>query len=1027
MTYSSEAARVRTLTLYFCFFASGLAGLVYEVLWAKYLALYVGSTGLAQVIVLATYMGGLALGSELLGAAADRVANPLKLYAFLEMGIGAYALLFEPIFAAGRDVFLAVVRASGLTPGGLVAGKVLACVLSILLPTFLMGGTLPALARHMMRTMGDVAPRVSRLYFLNSLGAVGGCLLAGFYLIGHFGLQFSMVVGATLNIAVGVVALAVFAREREAAAAAPAAAAAEPDELLPGWAYAVVLAAVGLSGAVSMMYEVAWIRLLTLVLGSSTYSFSLMLAAFILGLAIGSFLLSLRRRPGGYATIFGLTETGVGLAVLLMLPFYVKLPYWFNQLAASLNREPATFGLYQACTFLMCALVMIVPTVLQGVTLPAAIRVLTPSLRRVGSRIGFAYAINTVGTIAGSVGAGFWGLPRLGIKGTLELAVAVNSVVGVAVLWAEKDRLLRRRALAWALPAVLAVAAWYALAMGPWDKQVMSAGIYRTRGRIPGYARLLEEAAKRTTLFYRDGIDATIAVQDLREPLPERLLVINGKVDASTRGDMPTQKIMAHLPLMLHPKPEKVLIVGVGSGATIGSVMAYAGVKKVDVVEISRDVIEASRLFGDVNGKYWDDPRVKVYWEDAKTFLQITDEQYDVIISEPTNPWIAGVAGVFSLEYFQTCRRHLAPGGFFVQWIQSYELEDATFFMILETFSRLFPCYTLWNPTQTDTVLVGSPEPYGPVLERMEQRVAEPAVKSDLESFGISSLLPVLGFQMADRAAKPSAVRWLGVTHSDFFPVLEYVAPRGFFVGAKADAARWLDGRTQSPANAGLWMQDYLKGRTASRDLFRECFVYFTTHRGLFEQAAGAWAREWARRYPADPEAQTAALESTPKAHRPEWTAAARKGVEGDAYWGAVAAKALCKMGFEDYLAGRNCLESESARALLGQVRDAMRKYPELEKDPQMYRWRGLLEHDLGEYAAAAKDLAVAAGLLGDAASRQDRVDTGLALCEALAASGDPGSAAGAYDRFLAPFGDELRVRLMRARLVAAMEPPRAP
>ena len=1013
MTETREVTGLTAVTLYVCFFVSGVAGLIYEVLWAKYLALYVGSTGLAQIIVLATFMGGLALGCQLLGSLADRVRSPLKMYSFLEFGIGVYALVFDKIFVLGRDVFIAVVRASGSAESGLVAGKITACVLSILLPTFLMGGTLPAMGRYMMRTLNVVGPRISILYFINSLGAVFGCVFAGFYLIGRFGLQFSMVVGAILNIAAGLVSMAVLSRETADMApkeeTGPAI-----DEGLPAWATTVVLAGVGISGAVSMMYEVGWIRLLTLVLGSSTYSFALMLATFILGLAIGSFLLSFRKRTAGYVLIFGLSEAAVGLTVLLMLPFYAKLPYWFNQLASSLNREPATFGLYQFCIFLMCALVMIVPTILQGITFPAAIKVLIPDIHRIGRRIGYAGAINTIGTLVGSVGAGFLGLPFLGIKGTLEMAVALNSVLGLAIVAVEPAPARRRKGLAAALMAMLAVWAWYGVAMGPWDRLVLTAGTYRTRQRIPSFEKLRSKLASRETLFYRDGIDATIAVQDLTGDEPQRILVINGKTDASTGRDMPTQKIMAHLPMMLHPRPEKVLIVGIGSGATIGSVLAYEGVKQVDVVEICRDVIDASRLFDSVNGSFRKDPRVHVFWEDAKTFLQIADTEYDVIISEPTNPWIAGVAGVFSQEYFETCRSHLSPGGFFMQWIQGYELEDSTFFLILETFTGVFPCYTLWNPSYSDTVLVGSPQPYGADFGRMEARVKTPGVQRDLATMGLSSLLPILGFQMADHAAKPSHVDWVGAVHSDFFPILEYVAPRGFFVGASAKGVKMLDRRTQSPANAKLWIRDYLAGRAIARDDLRECFSSAITCHGLFDGAPAAWAREWARRYPDDPEVGSALLDSCRQTYGVFFK---RMPDKGDAFRDLRSGNTLCRLAFEDYMAERNYLTMGDASALLSEIQQWMEKFPN-EKDPWMLRRRGQLEYDLGRYVESASNLTAAVRLFeAQNAARDDRIDAGLDLCEALLAMGERRRASAVCVGLLTPFGDELKVRLMYARI----------
>lgn len=1020
---AGEVAPLRTLALYTCFFVSGVAGLVYEVLWAKFLALYVGSTGMAQVIVLATFMGGLALGSELLGRLADRVKSPLQLFAYLQLGIGVYALAFDRIFTFGRSVFIAVARASDITPGGLIVGKIAACVLTILLPTFLMGGTLPALGRHMIRTMAGVGPKISRLYFLNSLGAVFGCLLAGFYLIRAYGLQFSMIIGAAINIGVGVAALVVLARERSEQQHEIAVSEAEaPDgskPSLPRWAVLVILISVSVSGAVSMMYEVAWIRLLTLVLGSSTYAFSLMLATFILGLSIGSFLLSLRRNPHGYAVLFGLSEAAVGLTVLLSLPFYVKLPYWFNQLASSLSREPATFGLYQFCTFIMCALVMFIPTILQGITLPAAIKVVTLDLQKLGRRVGYVYAVNTLGTLVGSVGAGFFGLPLLGIKGTLELAVALNGAVGFAVLATERHPVWRRRSLWATAMAAALVWSWYGLNMGAWNRHVLNVGIYRTRSRIPSYQALLKVAQSRETLFYRDGIDATISVEDIHTPEPERILVVNGKTDASTRMDMPTQKLMAHIPMLLHPDPRKVFVVGIGSGATIGSVLAYGSARHVDVVELSRDIIEASRLFDSVNGRFWEDPRVRIFWEDAKTFLQVADEQYDIIISEPTNPWIAGIAGVFSREYFETCREHLAPGGFFVQWFQTYELEDSTFFMMLETFSSVFPCYTLWNPTRSDTVLIGSTSPYGPDFRRMEERLTETSVQRDLETLQLSRLLTILSLQMADRARSPSHVGWLGLQHSDYFPVLEYTAPRGFYIGCSAGGAKWLDGRNSSPSNAHLWIQNYLKEHRPTTEDLRECYVFASVRGWMLHNSPQTWARQWLALEPDNLEAQIAYANAATAPKRVMAPAATGDARTPDV-WKTIARKIACRLAYDDYLESVNYLSEGTAQLVLRQIEEAMAEGGG--DDPDFSFWRGRILYDLGRYDAAATNLLTAARLYRRAGNREhDVLECGALLCESLMAEGRYENAMEAYESILAAFDKDLKPLLIRARIQAGL------
>ena len=1006
--------------LYFCFFLSGAAGLIYEVLWARYLALYVGGTGLAQVIVLATFMGGIAAGSWIFGNLADRAASPLKLYAWLEMGIGVYALFYETLHFAGRDVFIAVVRAAGPGTAGLAAGKVAACALTILLPTFLMGGTLPALGRHMIRNMSIAGPRIARLYFLNSFGAVFGCLLAGFFLIRAYGLQFSMVVGAAMNIAAGVVAFGFSSREGAPAGPAPRSAAPQPaSRPLSRPLIAILLAAAGVSGAVSMMYEVAWIRLLALVLGSSTYAFSLMLATFILGLSIGGYLLSLKEKTGGYRFIFALSSIGVGLTVLLCLPLYVRLPFWFNQIAASLSREPANFPLYQFCQFFLCALVMIVPTVLQGITLPAAAKAVLEDLGHFGRRVGSIFAVNTVGTLLGVVFAGFFGLPGLGIKGTLELAVFLNIALGAVVLWTARDRPAFRRASIAAAAAVVLVTAGYSLSMGSWDRDVLAIGAYRTRKRIPSQASLVQRA-KTTykTVFYRDGIDATVVVRDEFENvrMPQRALVVNGKVDASTVGDLPTQKCIGHLPMFIHPKPENVLVVGIGSGATMGAVLAH-DVKRVDVVEISRDVIAASRFFESVNGRYWEDPRVRIYWEDAKTFLQVTDRKYDVIVSEPTNPWIAGIAGVFSQEYYETCRDHLAPGGLFIQWVQGYELEDATLFLMLETFRSCFSHVTLWNPAGPDLVMIGSKEPYGPDFARMEGVFGRPKVRADLQTFGIESIPALLSAQMTGFSTRPAAARWSDAVHSDYFPILDFVAPRGFFAGSRAGGAKWIDARTSSPVNAGLWIQNYFAQCKPGARQIGSCYRAIHRNGCISLSLPQAWAHEWTVAEPGSIEARNAEGRELGFLERSVWKQLPDEQSK-DPGVQAMARIIRCKLRFREYIQTRSYLRLQDAEPLLADIRKLLREGRGGE-DAGLFAMCGRLEYDLGFYRDAASNLAKAAKGFQREGERDDLILTGIDLCRACLASGDANAALAAYREFLAPHTVDPRVWLTREEITA--------
>lgn len=1029
-----RSARWTLSAIFACLFVSGAAGLIYEVLWARYLALFLGSTGRAHVVVLATFMGGLALGSHVLGRLADRVRSPLKLYAFLELGIGVCALLFDNVFSAGRALFLQIVGHTGLSGAGLTGAQFAASVLCVLLPTFLMGGTTPSVSRYLIRTQESFGPRLSRLYFFNSLGAVAGCLLAGFWLIRYYGMAFSMVVGALLNILCGVAALGLAAAERDSQAAeapspGPAPQATAPDAAqgpLPGrrWLRIALWSAVILSGAAAMLYEVAWIRMLALVLGSSTYSFSLMLATFILGLSIGAYLLSLRRRTGGFDAVFGWTEVAVGLSVLLTLPFYTRLPYVFNHLACSLTREPETYPFYEAVKFILCSLVMIVPTILQGITLPAATRALTAELGGLGRRVGLIWAVNTLGTLAGSVFAGFVGLPWLGIKGTLELAVALNLVTGLAVLFGAAPTPANRRLRAGMAVAAVAGIGAYRFLMPEWNYPVLESGHFRARERIVDVRGSMQEAAARKYLYYRDGVDASVSVREVTGVETGRVLVINGKADGSTFRDMATQKLLGHLPMLAAPRPRKVLVVGIGTGSTIGSVLAYPEVECVDAVEISDDVVKASRYFADINGRYWEDPRVRIHREDAKTFLQVSREKYDLIISEPSNPWMAGVAGVFTHEYFRICREHLTDRGLVCQWVQAYELEELSYLMVMETLTEVFPCYTVWNSLGTDTMILASAAPFRMDFQRLNACMASDTVQRDLAQVDIHSPVTVLALQMLDCAAAPSSAAWTGARHSDFFPVLEYVAPRGFFLGANA-AGVWnhMDHRLRSSASAGLWLNAYLAQYPLQEKDLEDCSRFWARHPPMTSRLVRGLAAERVRRYPSSPAAWEALGRNTQASYE-GMNRDLQAALEGGVALSYEALRRRCVLALLDYRDTRNFLsEARAPETLLALIDQLQGRFPD-RKDYLLDEMRGELLIDAGRPADAAAVLRRAietARTTGVA--RLDVDTTAFLLCRALVQSGDLAGARTVFGQFFQ--GREsasLGIRIAGAFLNAGVE-----
>ena len=647
--------------------------------------------------------------------------------------------------------------------------KISLSLLTLLLPATLMGGTLPVLSRYLASSLRELEIKVAQLYTLNSLGAVVGALLAGFVLIRHLGLDLSLAAAAGLNIGVGGIA---FLLSR----GAPATGRVEADR--PGgraeapytpFQIQVVLIGIFVSGCAAMVYEIAWIRLLELVLGSSTYAFSLMLAAFISGLTLGSLLVSLRlfSRFDPYR-LFALAEIGVALSVILTLPFYERLPYYFLRFANIEARVLGTFWLHAALQFGACFLLMLLPTLFFGMTLPLVSRIHSRRLEDVGKSVGGVFAVNTVGTLIGATLAGLVLLPALGVKGLVELGVTLNLLVGVLLLTRATGWGWRPRVAAGGLAPVLFLV--YLVAFPEWDLNVLAGGQFRWRGSYPqeSYREFKSRWQDEELLYYKDGPNGTVTVVNNEED--DVVLRINGKPDATARADLPTQILIGQIPLALRPTATDVQVIGLGSGITSGTVLAHP-IERLDVVEISEAVVEGASHFVLYNDDALGDPRSRLHVEDARTFLQMTDHTYDVIISEPSNPWVAGMGNLFSREYYEEARGHLKPGGVMVQWVQTYELSNEILQLLLRTFSDTFPHVSLWRPPAADIVLVGSVAPLTLDLARMDDGFA--VAREELGRIDIENLLTPLSLQAAatDEVRRAGGV---GRLNLDRFPILAW-------------------------------------------------------------------------------------------------------------------------------------------------------------------------------------------------------------------------------------------------------------
>ncbi|MBK9139343.1 MAG: fused MFS/spermidine synthase [Verrucomicrobia bacterium] len=837
-----------------CLFLSGGAGLVYEVVWARYLALFLGHTSYAVVAVLGAFMGGLALGNVAFGYLADRTTRPLAWYAYLEIGIGLYALVFPFYYELAHDLYLGAARGMNPEGAGLLALKFVFSLATILIPTVLMGGTLPLLTRLLTRSVSEVRANVAALYFVNSAGAVVGTWFADFVLIEAVGIEATGQVAAAVNLLVGLAALGVSSRMMEDVPLAPSApppavsAGQAPDgEIFTPAELRLAVIGIGLSGFVAMLYQVAWTRLLALVLGSSTHAFALMLMTFIAGITVGSWIVYRWKNLRNALTAFAWTELALAGAIAASMFLYDLLPFWFSKLATSLNRSAGAYPLYSLVQGLICFAVMFVPTVCLGMTLPLVSRVATRETARTGRSVGAVFAVNTVGTVLGAVLTGLWLMPWLGLARTFALGVGLNAMIGLAIL------AQRHRWRGWwgAAPVgtvalVFAAGQYFNLS---WPA-AFTLGLWRSvepPTSLAAYRKVLQNSP---IVYYRDGAGATVSVHQPPTTETNLFLKVNGKTDASTLVDMSTQLLLGHVPMLLKPAATNALVIGLGSGITGAAMLAHPSLQSLEVIEISPEVIEASRWFAAFNRNLLDDPRVRVVVDDAKSYFGIHDRKYDVIVSEPSNPWMAGVAGVFSVEFYQSCREHLQRGGVMVQWVQLYEFSDAGLDMVLATFSRVFPHVSVWQCHRADMMLVGSADPFTVNLDQLIARFHEPAVKRDLSSIQIETPPVLLTHELIspEHAAlvPPPETR----IHSDFYPVLEFLAQRDFFSQRAVSRFRQMDENFSRRPTTLLGA--YLRQKPLGADDFLAFARYFLSDQQPFLDLFSSLLARWRQISPDD-------------------------------------------------------------------------------------------------------------------------------------------------------------------------------
>ena len=780
------------------FIVSGATGLIYQIAWFKYLSLFLGNTTYAQTIVLATFMGGLAIGASLWGRRADRTKSPIVLYGALEFFIGLYCVMYPWFMTIVKNLFVISVHALHLASDGsaVLFLKLVISVLTLLLPTILMGGTLPVLVRFLTHNVEESGKNVATLYFLNSFGAVIGSLLGGFFLVPMAGLHLTVVSAGVINILIAVAAFVLGTQKQLAGSEDEQTMA---SELPPSSDLHVLLAVTvaGVSGLAAMIYEVAWVRLLIPVIGSSTYSYTLMLVAFIAGITIGSWIVSIFiRRWKNLFAVLALCQLLIGVSMALMLPLYGRVPYYFWHVGTIITRSDTTYPLFLILQFIIGLSIMIIPTIFLGMSLPLASRIAARSVQVLGKTVGTVFSVNTVGTVFGSLAAGLVLIPLIGVRHAIEVGLVLNIACGVLLTVVDTGQSKLRRGIVVVLATLLASLTF--VFGSNWNQMVTLSGVFRQFGANhqppSSYAEFVQISRFQNVLYYKEGASATVGV--VSSPSgngTQNVLIINGKADASSVGDLPTQVLLGQVPAMLHPHPDTVLVIGFGSGVTAGSVLTHP-VKRVECVEISPEVIAASRFFEHVNNKPLEDPRTKLFIDDALSFLKLSETNYDVVISEPSNPWIAGIGNLYTTEFFETCKKKLHPKGLMVQWFHLYEIDDVTFKLVVRTFRSVFPHVIVWQSLTPDLLLIGSKDSVKLDEATLREKLSIPGVKKDLDRIQIPDVATFLSLQMISEGPVREYAS-AGPFNTEDKPLLEYWAPKAFYASRGANEINRFDER----------------------------------------------------------------------------------------------------------------------------------------------------------------------------------------------------------------------------------------
>lgn len=767
------------------FFLSGFSALVYEVLWTRLLSLTFGSTIEAISAVVTAFMAGMAFGSYFAGKLCNNKNSTLLQYAVTELGIGVSSLLLYFLLMALPDIhsyFHDIVSISFDSPLFHEKGYITEFIL-IFIPATLIGATFPLMVKLYITSRNYLGEGISIIYTLNTLGAVFGAFLTGFFLIKTLGVRNTLFIAVTINIILAAASLLIKRFNLLLIEDKPI----PPDTFIsnpvntqksPSIRSATILAVLTISGFTSLAYQIAWTRLLTLVIGNSVYAFSIILTTFLAGISIGSFLLIKHiDRIKDRIYLLGILQLLLSISVLIIMPIGDFLPVIFIYLY---RLFPTGFIDIVIIQFLVSFSIILIPTVLIGISFPLAARIYTKNIEGIGEGMGRLYSFNTVGALFGSFISGFYLIPGLGTQSTIILMAGLNLLSSI-FLALQAD--YRKKSYRMIIPATSIPVFILLISINhTWNSNLLNRGVYiyaEILKKIPEFGGNLSDFSKEfKLLYYKEGREGTVAVSRSSDRVIS--MQINGKTDASTSvADMQTQIMISALPLLLHPNPDNVALIGLGSGISLGTAEIFP-VKHIDCIEIIPEVVSANRYFSRFNHHSLDDQRINLVVGDARHYLSSSKQKYDVIINEPSNPWIAGSSNLFTLEFFKIAKARLNQDGIMCQWFNLYTIDTRELKILLNTFRTVFPHTTLWAFSQEDLIILGSGTPIKLDDNLLDSAFDNPEIKRELIRADILDKNQIQGAYLAGNK-EIEILRKGADINTDNRPIIEFEAPKTFY------------------------------------------------------------------------------------------------------------------------------------------------------------------------------------------------------------------------------------------------------